>query len=263
MNTSTDAPSSPQPSRARRAAIGAAKGLTLVWFVVHFGLTVIHVMPINPIKNEVGHVADMMLAPVFTQNWSLFAPTPIQTNYSLLVRPLTDSETVAYEATGALPGEGWYDLSSPLWARFQTNRFSAYDRLSRVHSAAIRQYISGGIDLVAIGKACQKGDAEACEVLADSRGDRKDVSGGVLARTASSFCQDLAASGRPCGSRAALRIRIVGSVPWSERYTGTPDTVDVDVDVFDVDPAAAPMNVFAFPPRPRDAFAGDLADLSR
>ena len=132
-----------------------------------------------------------------------------------------------------------------------------------MHSAAIRQYVSGGIDLVAIGKACQKGDAEACEVLADSRGDRKDVSGGVLARTASSFCQDLAASGRPCGSRAALRIRIVGSVPWSERYTGTPDTVDVDVDVFDVDPAAAPMNVFAFPPRPRDAFAGDLADLSR
>ena len=264
MDSSTDTSPDARPSRVRRVSVGLVKALAVVWLVAHFGLTVIHVMPINPLKNEIGYTADSFLKPVFVQNWSLFAPDPIQTNYNLLVRPLTDGEAAAYDASGALPDGGWYDLSSPLWARFQANRFSAYDRLTRVHSAAVRQYISGGIDLVAIGKSCQKGDTEACDLLTERRDERRDESSGMLGRTASSFCQDLAASGRPCTGRVAMRIRTVGSVPWSERYTGTPDTVDIDVAVIEADPTAAPMNVFAFPPAPRAAFASaSHADLPR
>ena len=240
-------------SRTRAVAVGAVKVLAVVWLVGHFALTVVHVMPLNPLKNEVGDFADSLLNPWFAQNWSLFAPDPVQTNYSLLVRPLSSAEAQAYDAAGALPDDGWYDLSAPLWGRFQANRFSAYDRLTRAHSTAIRQWFSGGPDLVAIVASCKKGDQDACEQFSETYADRRDVSGGMLGRTASSFCRDLERSARSC-DRVALRIRSVGSVPWSQRYPGTPDTVDVDVDVIEAAPAAAPMNLFTFP-APTDAVA--------
>ena len=262
MNAPHDPRPDDRPSRARRVAVGAVKAFSVCWLVGHFALTVIHVMPINPLKNEVGPVADAVLRPLFIQNWSLFAPSPIQTNYSLLVRPLSGAEAASYDATGSLPEAGWYDLSSPLWARFQANRFSAYDRLTRIHSAAIRQWLSGGLDMVAVSKACQKGDEEACDRFADERADRQGDAGGTLAHTASSFCQDLAASGRAC-DRVALRIRAVGSVPWSERYTGSPDTVDVDVDVVRADPTAAPMHLFTFAPAGDAVAANALAGRTR
>ncbi len=233
--------------RASAAGIAALKVLSVVWLVIHFTLTVLHVMPLNPLTNQVRAQSNALLGPLFAQNWSLFAPDPVSTDLILLVRPLSAPEEQAYAASGVLPDDGWYDLSSPLWARFQANRFSAYDRLARVHSTAIRQYLSGGIDLVSMSRSCQKGDADACDAYGEAFDERRELASDLLGRTASAFCRDLAAAGPGCG-RVALRVRSVSSVPWSDRYTASPDTVDVDVAVLATDPTAAPMGVFSFPP---------------
>src|SRR5262249_47656112 len=64
---------------------------------------------------------------------------------------------------GELPTDGWYDLSTPYWRNHQRNRFSAYDRLIRPQTGAMRQYMTGGLPLAPYAASCQKGWTEACD----------------------------------------------------------------------------------------------------
>ncbi len=206
---------------------------TLLWLVTHFALTAAYVMPLNPLKVALRPLLQATIGTFFQQNWSLFAPNPVSSNKSLLARCLAGREAEDL-ATAGLPADGWYDLSGPLWARFQRNRFSAYDRLSRPQSNAIRQYQSGSVRLLPWWQACEKGDSDSCAFLNEQLQLGRSRARRLLARIGSAFCKDVAESGDRF-THVALRIRETNSVPWSERYTGEPEKVDIEVGVFPVD----------------------------
>jgi hypothetical protein len=65
---------------------------TLLIFVTHFGLTLVYVAPINPIKIALQPILHNTIGHYFGQNWSFFAPNPISSNMSLMVRPLNRGE---------------------------------------------------------------------------------------------------------------------------------------------------------------------------
>ncbi|OLC55528.1 MAG: hypothetical protein AUH85_09080 [Chloroflexi bacterium 13_1_40CM_4_68_4] len=230
-------------ARALRTAVAiavrAVSGLIVVTFVA---LTAIYNMPVNPLKIELQPLVASTIGTYFVQNWSLFAPNPVFTDYIFLVHPLTREQAAIFAERDVLPAAGWVDLSTPLWAHFQENRFSAYDRLARPQTNGIRDYLGGSIALIPFSEACTKGDTGACGYVARQRELSRSWRGPFLTRIASAYCNGLAI-GDAC-AYVALRARITFAVPWSERGSGTPRVQEVDLGVFPADRSSRPSGVF-------------------
>lgn len=217
------------------------RSATLAWLGAHFGLTVLYVMPLNPVKVELQPYLAATIGTFFPQNWSLFAPNPIESDYALLVHCLGPSQA----AGGVLPVEGWRDLSSPLWHRFQSNRLSAYDRLARPHGSAMRTFLAGDPVLLPWLEACRKGDDHACDFFGERLQEFRDSSGELLARIGSAFCAEAeAAPGET--DRVAVRVREKRGVPWSHRHDhkAVAESRDLEVGIFPIDRSVRPSGLY-------------------
>lgn len=231
---------------ARRWFVRIVKAWALVWLVVHMGLTVLFVMPMNPLTNELQPILDATIGTYFYQNWSLFAPNPVSDNHALLIRPLTGDEPEAVQAGGELADANWFNVSDPLWSRFQRNRLSAYDRLSRTQSSAVRNYLSGGIELVPLFEACRKGSSGACETYEEQLAETRSRAVEILTRVASAISRDICRPVQSC-THVALRVRRTTGVPWSQRFEGEPVVRDFEIGLFPIDHSVASMGVFTKP----------------
>ena len=209
----------------------------LVWLVGHFSLTTLYVMPDNPLSESLQPLLRATIGRYFEQNWALFAPNPRESNLALLARPLTSAEVAALPETG-WPGEGWYDLSTPMWERFQYNRFTPDERLTRPQAEAIVAYLRAVDDLEPLKQACADGSAPACAYYEQRARSVLAEPAQVLAKVASAFCQK-ALDGCPGASHVALRVRDTRPVSWEGRDTGAPTVFDVDLDVYPVDGTVA------------------------
>ena len=217
--------------RVKRALSCAVKVATLTWLVAHFALTVAYVMPVNPIKIKHMYLLNMTIGTYFQQNWSLFAPNPLSNDQALVARCLSAEEGAA-AGEGRLPVNGWHDLSTPFWARFQQNRFSAYDRLVRPQSNAIREYMAGTPDLEDYYKGCQRGNAEACKKVEDGVTMARKWSGDMLKKIGSGFCLET----DPSATHVALGLRETPAIPWSQRNSSeAPKTKDYNLGIYTID----------------------------
>jgi hypothetical protein len=215
---------------------------TLLIFVTHFGLTLVYVAPINPIKIALQPILHNTIGHYFGQNWSFFAPNPISSNMSLMVRPLNRGE-MTLAKNDVLPKDGWYDLTAPMWERFQHNRFSAYERLSRPQSNGLRMYLNGGPELTPWMEACKKGDADSCRYYEEQMVIYREKAVELLTRIASGFAQEVS-DPRPDLAGVALRIRVQNVAPWSQRFTAIPEVRDTDLGVYPLVPNVAQSGLF-------------------
>ncbi|WP_426756326.1 DUF5819 family protein [Myxococcus sp. Y35] len=220
----------------------AVRVLTLVGLVLHFALTLLYVFPLNPMKMELGVLANLTIGTYFPQNWSLFAPTPVQSTQALLVRCLS-AEEIPASSSSALPTDGWEDVSSAHFVQAQRHRLSAYERLVRPLQNSLRQYLHGGPDLYPFHDACRKGDAEACQVRDTALQPRREQAARMFRRIGSAFCRE-AYPGKALGA-VALRFRERSAVPWSARHGGQPQVEDFELGVFKLDETVALPGFYA------------------
>jgi hypothetical protein len=209
---------------------------TLGWLVMHFTLTLLFVLPVNPIKIRLSPLLDVTIGSFFYQNWSLFAPNPAASDEALIAHCFDRPVDVVSQAP--LPEDGWYDMSLPLWRRHQHHRFAAYDRLARPHTNALRQYLSGSASLRPYLDSCRKGSTASCDLYARMTAADRRYAISILRMVASSFCLEAKSGAR--SQSFALRARETTGFPWSERYS--PDErphQDVDIGLFPVEPVAA------------------------
>lgn len=217
---------------------------SVVWLVGHFAFTLLYVMPFNPIKMALDPLLNATIGTYFGQNWCLFAPDPLVSDHALLVRCVSRDETDHVKALG-LPADGWHDISTPLWLRFQRNRFTAYDRLVRPQSNAIRQYLGGGPAAWEWKKACDRGAEDSCKTYRELVKQGQLAAGEYLRRAGSSFC--LATTQDPGRvAYVALRLRQTSPVPWSKRYDDKFErkVEDFDLAVYPVERDVVPLRVF-------------------
>jgi hypothetical protein len=224
----------PSPSLLIRLA-------ALLWLVVHFGLTVAFVTPLNPLTVSLQPLLNATIGTYFPQGWGFFAPNPGASVAVLLVQPLSEAEMAAVPTRG-LPEEGWYDLSTPLWDGFHQNHFSAYDRLALPQFRAMLTYLTGTQQLDPLREKCERGDAAACEQYETEMTAARAKAARILVKVASAFCKEIAQPDREI-RYVALRARELRSVPWSDRHGGRPVTRDVDLGVYAVDDEATPSGV--------------------
>lgn len=120
-----------------------AKGIAffLVGLVaIHFAVTFLWNAPANPIKDSVGGQVSGYMRPFFQQNWSLFAPNPVNAEDELLVRA-----QVADPQTGELHTTDWEQPTRLEWTLVHHN--PAPSRASRVTSNLHRRAYTAWSDL--------------------------------------------------------------------------------------------------------------------
>lgn len=94
-------------------------------FIFHFSITLIYNTPSNPIKAKYNKHINLYMEPIFTQNWRLFAPTPVSTNSQFYVKAKIQSEQ-------GVSTTGWIDILDYMVEGNQNNRFTPYNRLLRI-----------------------------------------------------------------------------------------------------------------------------------
>jgi hypothetical protein len=187
------------------------RATTVLWLVVHFILILIYTLPTTPIESTLEPFLDATIGTYFDQGWNLFAPGPVDTDFALLIRPLSNDE---FKVAGkGLPNNGWYDISSPVWAK-QGNIFSAYPRLSNVITQATLSY--------------------------DNQPSQEPLK--LMVKFASAFCKDI---GKSNVSYIALMIRERHSVPWPEGKAPKPPAIKTKfVGIYRMDRSVENINLY-------------------
>ena len=212
----------------KRVIKAFVKTCILLILPIHFILTILYVMPITPVKIELQRVLNLTIGTFFPQNWSLFAPDPISRNESLLVMCIAEDNSVS--DIDSLPRDKWQDITAPLWAAIQRNRFTAYGRIERIQGNAIRQYTGAVPQLEDWRKSCSKGLDESCEAYKEKFEKQKEQGEKKLVKIVSSYCHETA----PSATQVAVRIRIDKALRWSKRYTDEKEHFDLNVGIFPV-----------------------------
>jgi len=225
-------------SHLRKVGGGLVRAGSIAWLIVHFLLTIAYVLPVNPLMLTWQSLVDRTIG----QRWTLFAPDPLTSDYSLLVRPLIAREAKTI-TSGNLPTDGWYDLSTPLWDEFRKNRLSAFDRLYRPQMSAIQDFLSGGDWSMAWRQASRDGDPEARKVYEQHLEMSRRLSITVLTRVADAFINHAFPDHR--WVKLALQIRIRSAVPWSKRETQSPSVSYIEVGIFPIDRNVYPADFYA------------------
>jgi hypothetical protein len=223
------------------------KRATLALLVLHFALTIVYVLPPNPIKVPMLGLLDRTIGIYARQNWSLFAPNPIASNQAILARCLTAAEAQVESDANRdnRTAPEWADVSTPFWLAFQKNRFSAYDRLIRPYTYALRTYLFGGHALSTWQSACRmKQDAEACDVYQKALAAVRSGMEPSLRKLGSAFCVEY----RPDAPivAVALRARLTPAWRWSERFNdqASRPAHDMHLGVFTIDRSVSGPGIF-------------------
>jgi hypothetical protein len=167
--------------------------------------TVLYLTPLNPVKAQWYRLVVGLQHPLFEQNWHLFAPNPVRSNFVLTVRCRTSTGVSA-----------WHDITMPLLARLHRDRHSPVGRLLRVQQNAIRNFLFGSPSEWRM-QACRRDpDSDTCRRVSD--GDRRAREAGayLLGRTAAAACDRLVGPGRAIAIQAGILIH--HPPPWSRRH---------------------------------------------
>jgi hypothetical protein len=214
----------------RHALTNVVKGAALCWLAGHFLLTALYLLPPSPPRQAVRGLLDLTIGRHFEQNWSLFAPDPIGSNYALLVRGL-DAVELAAVARDGLPSDRWYDLSTPLWDAFAQNHLTAYERMSSMLLRGLLAYLDPGREEWVWAESCRRGDPASCALHAAELERLRLPATTQLVLFASAFYADLGLADRL--SHVALRLRETRPPPWSERRAA-PQVMDFDLGVYPI-----------------------------
>src|ERR1043165_27054 len=83
-------------------------GLLLMALALHFGATVVYLMPLNPLKLHFQRSLQKYIDPYFSQRWELFAPNPVVDSRRFLV----SCRLHAPDGTDA--DSAWADITTPV-----------------------------------------------------------------------------------------------------------------------------------------------------
>jgi hypothetical protein len=109
-------------SGRERFVLVAFGALALLACLFHATMSVLFVLPPNPISDELRPVVVGYTHPLFEQYWNVFAPTPIDSDMSIYAR----AKRAGASDVHATP---WVDVSAPLLAAVRANRLSLYSTL--------------------------------------------------------------------------------------------------------------------------------------
>ncbi|MEW9502416.1 DUF5819 family protein [Jeotgalibacillus marinus] len=104
-------------------------GFLCLLFVIHFSVTAVHNTHANPLQVKYNKQLSFYIDPLFTQNWRLFAPTPMTSNNYFYVKAKLDNGNESRTTD-------WIDLVQYMYEKNNDNRFTPYNKLIRIPRGA-------------------------------------------------------------------------------------------------------------------------------
>lgn len=179
---------------------------TLAW---HFGMTMLYLTPLNPVKARLMPFLRSYIEPYFWQKWDLFAPNPTMDNrFALISRRISDGR-------GGTEDTPWYDVTTPVWELKYKYRFTPADRLERAFKAP--SYLALGTPDLVLEKMKQHPDAfkDLLSTMGQYEMERKKRGMRLFARLASAHCDQFYGAGLT--SEVRVQYLIVKPPPFSKR----------------------------------------------
>jgi hypothetical protein len=167
--------------------------------------TFLYLTPPNPVKAQWLRVISGIAHPLFAQNWHLFAPNPIRSNYVLSVR-CRRRERVS----------SWLDVTQPMLALHHRRRVSPMGRLLRVHQNAMRLFLGLSSDEWRQVLCRRDPRSAACRPDAAALEQQRKTGALLLGRTAAGACRSIASEER--AQAVQVRLLIHTPPPWSGRH---------------------------------------------
>lgn len=195
--------------------------------VLHFAMTFLWNAPQNPVKDSIGGQVSGYMRPFFEQNWSLFAPNPVNAEDELLVRAqVVDSETGQTRTTD------WANPTQLEWRLVLHN--PAPSRASRLTSNLHRRVNTAWRRLNDRQKKIVAGDYEfmsdwgplAEDLIAAQDGQTSAVVAGIVRadRVATGYATQYARATWGDGIRAVqFQLRRTPVPRWDVRKEPVPD----------------------------------------
>ena len=175
-----------------------------ICFCIHFTLTALYVLPLNPVQAKGVQFINGYMHPLFIQNWQLFAPNPLSDNFYVFLK--------AQYSNGE--ESEWYDLSSQSYKTNQERRISPNNRLVRIGTTAFLQSVRKDETLEQL-----KGKISDEELIAleEERGITKFQEQGIdfLYSYAKPYVSKLPNSGDI--EKISIRVLIEEAIPYSKK----------------------------------------------
>ncbi|WP_143006927.1 DUF5819 family protein [Paenibacillus tianmuensis] len=121
--------------KLQRGALLFLPFLLVGFMVFHFSIIFMHVLPFNPMTSKFNGLVRWYTSTVFYQNWHLFAPDPISTNYTIYMQAkLQNANHEQVESE-------WIDLTTPMITSNWEQYISPVNRLMRFGTDSFMQTV--------------------------------------------------------------------------------------------------------------------------
>lgn len=174
--------------------------------VLYLANTFLYLTPPNPVKLQFLPLINSLEHPYFSQNWHLFAPKPIKSNFVMVVRCSLLDGTVT----------SWHDPVTPLLATHHRNRLSPMGKVLRVPQNAIFAFLGRNPDEWRPLLCRQNPSLPMCQGKDPVTKMHRELGKFMLTRLASAACDELIGPGRT----AAVQVRLLlhKPPPISQRH---------------------------------------------
>lgn len=169
------------------------------------GIAFLYLTPPNPVKAQHLRTLNAIMYPLLSQNWHLFAPNPIRSNFVLTFRCRVGDTVTA-----------WHDATAPMLSRHHRDRNSPMGRLLRPQNTAMHQVVGLTADEW-LPLICRRDpNVPFCRGADEVTRRQRQTGLFVISRVASAGCDSLVGSQR--ASAVQARILIHQPPPWSRRH---------------------------------------------
>lgn len=199
--------SEPSPFTWRRLGPALTACGVLLALLVHFGVTLLYLTPLNALKAKWLDQVAWYMNPYFSQTWELFGPNPTGRSKTILVS--------CQLSRGAQSEPEWFDITTPLMRLHHADRLSSAQRLLRAENPSYQLFPSEDPVLATLLKLPQEDPAVLAAVRDLERGRQEDFEVGlrVFSRVASGYCD----AQHGTGETTSVRGRVVFNEPQEFR----------------------------------------------
>jgi Family of unknown function (DUF5819) len=184
---------------------------------IHFGITLIYLTPLNPVKLRLLPLVNRYMVPFFEQRWELFAPDPLVDTRLLLV------SCRLVDAQGNVEERPWSNMTSAYRDLKHRYRLTPADRIERAQFTALQLLFGAKDELVKRLLEHPDDDSpaykKAVEQIGEEQAKRAEVGMRLMGRVASAECDRLYGQGRT--KEVRVRMATIKSPPFSQRRKPT------------------------------------------
>lgn len=203
-------------TRLQRWFLASVVAVLFIFLVLHYMIIVLYNSRPNPLKVRHATLISRYVNPLFTQDWHLFSPDPINMDVILLMKTRHRPRPSA-----PVSESDWIDITTPILTRLHENRLSSLGSLAHIHVYALLGRAPAPAFKEMLDLMCRDADAPACRDARQRVARRGALADRLAARIASAHARKL------YGSDADIvetKIRLlVRRVPrFSQRHKSQP-----------------------------------------